>query len=330
MPRPLRWGVTAAAALTVAGFTFHAVVMHVFGNFRVVVDAEVFRSAQPTGAMLREWTREHGLRTVVNLRGAGSGEDYAEEVRTARELGLRHVDVRWSAVRHAPRPQILRLVELLESAERPLLLHCRAGIDRAGVASVMAAMALGDESYDEALSQFSWRKLRFHDSKIDIGGVLEQYQAYCEASSRSTGGWAEFKRWVQEDYRTSYYFLRIDVPTPVTLAPGERRAVAIKVNQQALWPIPASSASGDGFFIAAFEGTSVDNNPGPMHSEWARLPKRSIEPGSSVDVELTLVAPSTLGVYPLHVDAVEKGVTWFARQGSPMATLELRVESNEK
>ena len=63
------------------------------GNFAPVVDGEVYRSNQPTAAQLKTYSRTRGIRSVINLRGDGSGEEwYRQEVATSKSLGIVHYD----------------------------------------------------------------------------------------------------------------------------------------------------------------------------------------------------------------------------------------------
>ena len=58
-----------AAAICLALFAGHLLNLQATGNFHPVVEATVYRSAQPSGADLRAWVRLKDIRSVINLRG---------------------------------------------------------------------------------------------------------------------------------------------------------------------------------------------------------------------------------------------------------------------
>lgn len=202
-PARRRWILAAAgalllvAAVPVARYQYHRFVLK---NFETVIDGRVYRSAQPEPRHLREWTREHGIRTVINLRGVKSSPTYREERRTAEELGLRLVDMEWSAQRMPGRDAVRAIVEALETAEQPVLIHCARGQDRTGVASAIAAMALGGEDYDTAREHLSSKYAGMDDEARGVVGLMVEYEEHCRREGRSTGGWPEFRRWIDEVY----------------------------------------------------------------------------------------------------------------------------------
>lgn len=106
-------------------------------GFRAVGD-DVFRSPQPGEDALARQIAAHDLRTVVCLRGDGDGA--AATARAAQGAGIRFWQVPLSAM-HLPAPEVLlELWRVAATAERPLLLHCRSGIDRTGLASAIVVL----------------------------------------------------------------------------------------------------------------------------------------------------------------------------------------------
>lgn len=105
---------------------------------------------------LERYARDHGIRTVINLRGANPSEAwYRDEVATARRLGLRHIDFRMSAKRGITNEEAWRLIQVMRDAPKPLLIHCESGADRSGLASalyVAAVEGLGEEAAERHLS----------------------------------------------------------------------------------------------------------------------------------------------------------------------------------
>ena len=134
----------------------YVVLAAVTGNFHPVVAGEVYRSAQPSGPTLARYQKDHGIRTVINLRGENASSAwYQDEIATSGRLGIRHIDFRMSARRGLTKKQAWRLIEIMQRAPKPLLIHCESGADRTGLASalyVAAVERLGERAAEAQLS----------------------------------------------------------------------------------------------------------------------------------------------------------------------------------
>ena len=121
-------------------------------------DAGAYRSGQLGGDRLSQLVSEHGIRTVVNLRGVNPGKEwYDAEVRAVTGAGAVLASIPLSA-NHEPSPEMVaRLVELLRTSPKPLLLHCEAGADRSGLAAALYELAVAHKGVDEAGRQLSFR-----------------------------------------------------------------------------------------------------------------------------------------------------------------------------
>lgn len=98
----------------------------------------VYRSPQPNEDQLFRRIGEYDLRTVVCLRGRSDPSAASE--RATVGAGARFRLVPMSATR-LPSPQTLQeLWQIAATAERPLLLHCRAGVDRTGLAAALVVL----------------------------------------------------------------------------------------------------------------------------------------------------------------------------------------------
>jgi len=187
------------------------------GNLGVVDQGKVIRSAQPTSQLPR-WVRDFHLQAVLNLRG-GSPADwwYDAEVRTAQDSGLAYYDLPLSATRRPTRRQLLRLTDILERCPYPLLIHCKSGADRTGLATALYLMLRRGEPPERALGAFS-----VEYGHVPIGGTehlhepLDEYAAWLKANRLThTAEW--FRAWVKSDYRAD------DHPVdPPLLQPGPR------------------------------------------------------------------------------------------------------------
>lgn len=128
------------------------------GNFGTVVDGVAYRSNQPSSSQLIAYTKAHGIRSVINLRGASPGADwYDTEMATARSLNLVHYDFPMSDSEELSADRAKELVALMARAEKPVLIHCKAGADRTGLASALYLAKLANATEAQAESQISFR-----------------------------------------------------------------------------------------------------------------------------------------------------------------------------
>lgn len=199
MLRVLRWGGRVVlAAGVVALWVFHTAL---FENNRGVVDPGlVFRSAQP-GEEFRQFIREKGLRSVLNLRGGTEYDPwYTSEVCQAHEEHVAYHDLVLSPIRRPSRRQLLALIDILERCEYPLLIHCKWGSDRTGMASALYLMQIKGMAPHEALRSFSLSHLH-----IPLGGpgnlhtLFYEYDAYLR-SKGTVHTPARFREWVAQVY----------------------------------------------------------------------------------------------------------------------------------
>lgn len=167
-------------------------------RFRAVIPGEVYRSAQLSGPEFSAAIAEHGLKTIINLRHPDEGADwYREELAATAAAGVEHHSV--GMLQEAPNyDRVLDLYELLQTAERPLLVHCQSGIDRSGLAGAMALLMEGERSLDEVATQVSWRSGAYRDDSA--GKVFfAQYRDWLDQQGKKHTP-ATFADWLADDY----------------------------------------------------------------------------------------------------------------------------------
>jgi protein tyrosine phosphatase (PTP) superfamily phosphohydrolase (DUF442 family) len=110
--------------------------------------ADVWTSGQPDAAQLRA-ARDAGLRTVVSLCPAG--ECGWDEKATAESLGLRHATVSIGAACDLSEEASRRLHALLETCEKPVLVHCGSS-NRVGALFALKAHFVDGHAPETALA----------------------------------------------------------------------------------------------------------------------------------------------------------------------------------
>jgi len=121
--------------VVVGGFALVLVARH---NFHVVSEGRIYRSAQMDAGSLAHAIQEHGIKTVINLRGGNDANDwYRAETATTRELGVQHYDFNLSASRQVRNGEMEEIVATMNRAPKPILVHCKSGSDRTGLVSAL-------------------------------------------------------------------------------------------------------------------------------------------------------------------------------------------------
>ena len=144
--------------LLLPGLAFGAFVLSVVAhyNFHVVSPGLVYRSAQMNADALAAVIPEYGIKSILNLRGAGEGKDwYVAEINTARELGVQHFDYALSAGRELKDDEMDQILATIRSAPKPILIHCKSGSDRTGLVGALYLYSLEGQPSQSAQHQLA-------------------------------------------------------------------------------------------------------------------------------------------------------------------------------
>lgn len=156
------------------------------GNFHPITAGEAYRSAQLDQDELEHYVQQFKIRSIINLRGKNTGHDwYEEETTTARAMGIVYFDYAGiGATRPPTAGELATLLKIYREAPRPVLIHCREGADRSGLASAIWKVVVDNESPRTAKAQLS---LWFGHLPVGATQVLDQFFDQWTAS-RNVGG----------------------------------------------------------------------------------------------------------------------------------------------
>lgn len=150
-------------------------VLRSFWTNRAEIGPGVFRSNHPTEERFRR-EAANGVRTILNLRGASMQPQYLRERDLCQTLGLELIDLPMSATKPPDKDTLLRLLEIIRTAERPLLMHCKSGADRTGLAAATFVLDNG-QGVAAARGQLSARFLHFRRGrKAVLDRFLDLYE----------------------------------------------------------------------------------------------------------------------------------------------------------
>ncbi len=170
-------------------------------NFATVHAGNLYRSGQMDSEGLARVVRENKIKTVLNLRGAHPEQVWYRAERAATlDGGATQVDIAMSSAEWMSRPQLHALIEVLETCEYPLLIHCWRGSERTGLATAFAELLRPGSTLADARAQFSLRYLfaRVGDGKVTIEH-LDQYEAWLKSHGFEHSP-DQFRKWTAEGF----------------------------------------------------------------------------------------------------------------------------------
>ena len=315
-------GVGALASICVA---LIVTLSPIFGqNFHPVVDGEIYRSAQLDAQELELRAAEFGLASIVAVRPARPNKAwYTAEQSVSEKLGLKLVNVDLSVDRMPSRQRLQSLVAALDAAPRPMLLHCRAGVERSGLAAGVALLLAG-ESLESARRQFSLR-YGFYPwlSRSDLPRVLDRYEEWLGVAGIESSA-EEFRGWVDDVYVAAFYKAELEiVEFSADARAGRPIALSLRVTNRSPEPQRFRATRDFGVHV----GTLIEGISSPEYRRAARSGRQDLDvaPGASHVFDIELAALPSSGVYRLTVDLVDESVAWFSEMGSTVLVRDFEV-----
>jgi protein tyrosine phosphatase (PTP) superfamily phosphohydrolase (DUF442 family) len=294
-------------------------------NFHAVVPGRVYRCAQPSGDALDEIITRHSIRTVINLRGSGEpAQWYHDEARATHRRNIAQEDICFSAGRLPSVPEVRRLIEVLDHTEYPILLHCRRGADRTGLAAAMVLLLTGDTDLEVARRQVSPRYGHFAVGRAaQLDQFFDYYVSWLEAEGKLHAP-LTFREWATCHYRpgscwAELAFLR---PPPSAVTGTASTALELRVRNSSLLPWRLKP------LVTA--GTHLGCHIYDDHDRLVDVVKTGLRdglvfPGATIDFTLVLPPLHKAGRYRLQLDMVDEQQCWFYQTGSEPLEVELNV-----
>jgi protein tyrosine/serine phosphatase len=146
----------AAVALVVFFGASYFLYMDEQGNFHPITRGEAYRSALLDRDELEHYIKKYEIKSIINLLGDHPNEPwYREEIEVSTGLNIEHYDLALPPTHEPTEEQARELVEIFKNAPRPVLIHCKAGADRSGLAAAMWKVVVDKEPKSEAAKELS-------------------------------------------------------------------------------------------------------------------------------------------------------------------------------
>lgn len=308
----------AAAALT------ETVHVGLGRNFHSIVPGRVYRSSQPSPADLERASREYGVRTVVNLRGSNAAFPwFREEARATHRLGMAQEDLCFSSYRLPAPHEVRHLLEVFDRAAPPLLIHCRRGADRTGLAAAVYVLAQTEAGLAEAHRQLSWRygHLSMGHTR-HLRTFLELYEEWLRSEGRDHSP-VEFRRWVADGYCPGGCRAVLEpLDVPAVVSPGLPRALRVRAHNAGVRPWRLKPENNAGVHLGF---VVTDPRDHLVTLSRSGLFDAEVPPGASIDLTFVLPALHEPGRYQVWVDMVDEQHCWFYQAGSEPLDVDVEV-----
>ena len=93
---------------------------------------------------------------MLNLRGLNRNTSwYDDEIETSESFHISHYDLKLSSGEELDDKQLQELVTILRECPKPLLIHCRDGADRTGLAAALYRYDVLKQDPEVAISELS-------------------------------------------------------------------------------------------------------------------------------------------------------------------------------
>ena len=327
--RPALWRALVAGAVTAvllaAGVEIYSI--SIGGNLHEVIPGGVYRCRQPTLERLEAYVQHYGIRTVINLRGIDVGQCYLEESRATAQLDLSEEDLPFTAGRLPSVPVIRHLLQVFDQSEWPILIHCRQGVDRTGMASAMALLLYTDAGLDQALRQLGPRYGHLPFGRT--GNIDRFFELYREWLAEK--GWTHtrehFRYWVEFDYCPGECVASFEVlepkGKPIVARLGVPLAVRVRCTNQSVKPWRFRPGANAGIHLC---WDVLDGDDQSLFSGRSGLFDAVVLPQKAIDLTLAIPAQSQPGRYRLRIDMADEQHGHFCQLGREPFIVELEVK----
>ncbi|MEM6694555.1 MAG: tyrosine-protein phosphatase [Pseudomonadota bacterium] len=174
----------------------------------------VWRANQPSPQRLRA-LKARGLRSVLNLRGTSAYAFHLFERETCDALGLTLINHKIYPRRLVPPAQLSEIFAIFDQIEKPFLLHCKSGADRAGLVSALWLLDQEGCTLTQARRMLSLRFLHLKSTHTGLmDAILDAYEADTRDAPMLIREWVATR--YDPDAITADFYGRKGQPVPGT------------------------------------------------------------------------------------------------------------------
>ena len=337
-PPRRRWPLRVDGGLVGAAALYFALAVFAGPNEHAVLPGRVYRSAQLSGGKLARVIESKGVRTVLNLRGPGAGlasprnRWYADEVTATHAASVSQFDVSLSASSLPSPAELRRVLDVLDHAEGPILVHCKQGADRTGLVSAIARLLYSGDTVAQARQELWPVYGHFPAGRTRaMDDFLDRYESWLAAQGEAHAP-ERFRHWADAVYAPGPARSRLEWLTPAPFAARVGGPILLKLratNTSAeSWEFSPANYAGIHLLYRVTADPQTE-----YHRGQAGLLRRTVPPGASIEFDVAIppsATPIRLFVQAELIDARGAAISFrsqsFVKFGDEPAAVEVAVE----
>ncbi len=184
------------STLSILDLTFsdHGI-LRIFWSSMFKLPGNAYRSNQPYPWQIEKYKKRYGIKTIINLRGKRNCSSYylEKEFCDNNNITLHNFPI---TSRDLPsRKTIQDFFKLLDNVTYPLMMHCKSGADRAGIASCLFLIYKQGYDVNTAIKQLSFKYLHVKFAKT---GILDHLFETAILNKKVSS--KDFLKWINSDY----------------------------------------------------------------------------------------------------------------------------------
>jgi protein tyrosine phosphatase (PTP) superfamily phosphohydrolase (DUF442 family) len=127
-------------------------------GIHTIVESRIYRSAQLSDIVLERHINTKGIKTIINLRGKSDDDErFLDEESLTQEYDIDLFNIRLDPNELPEYRKLMRIISILTTLRKPVLIHCLRGVDRTGFVSAIALILEKNVPLSKAKQQFSWK-----------------------------------------------------------------------------------------------------------------------------------------------------------------------------
>lgn len=150
------WIILGLPSLAFWPFFIYSAYKYLTGNKHTVEKGRLYRSGQLSLKSFKKYIERKGIKTVVNFRG-----ENAEERAYCESKGIAYHSIPESSWSIPSKENLTKMIDVYNSCEEPLYIHCLGGADRTSLGSAVWLLMKKGISKEQAEKQVSQRYLHW-------------------------------------------------------------------------------------------------------------------------------------------------------------------------